>query len=192
MNKPLKLTSILKKVRSESEQNDIVLGDVLLALEYRGYGPLVLAAALLTVLPTGAIPGVPTLTGILVAYITVQMLLGFRHPWLPNVLMQRKISRETFDKAANKFGFATRQIDKLITPRLGYLFNGLTIRLVAIVCFVLALTMPPLEVVPFLAFLPAVAISCFGLSLSAQDGLLLLLGFLITAISFVAAIYSIG
>ena len=48
-----------------SESGDTTsLGEVIERFEDRGFGPLLLMPALIALLPTGAIPGVPTLCGI--------------------------------------------------------------------------------------------------------------------------------
>jgi len=65
-------------------------------------------------------------------------------------------------------------VDSLIRPRCQWLFGEYSARIVAAVCCVIAATMPPLELVPFLAFVPAFAIALFGLGLSAKDGLLVM------------------
>ncbi|WP_339927585.1 exopolysaccharide biosynthesis protein, partial [uncultured Cobetia sp.] len=53
------LTGLLEELDREIE-GDISLGDILEHFNSRGFGPLLVLPALLVLLPTGAIPGVPT------------------------------------------------------------------------------------------------------------------------------------
>lgn len=191
MSQSLKLTDVLQKVDEQADENNVSVKTVVKSLEYRGYGPLLLMAGLITVLPTGAIPGVPTLTAILILFISVQLLFGKKHPWLPNIILDRKISREKFDRAVDKGKAFTPKIDQFIKPRATFMFNSVTIKLIAGVCCVIALTMPPLELVPFLAMVPALAITLLGLSLSARDGALALLGFAIAASGAAASYFAL-
>jgi hypothetical protein len=49
-----------------------------------------------------------------------------------------------------------------------------------VVCIAIALTMPPLEILPFVASLSGAALTAFGLSLVAGDGLLGLIAWVFT------------
>src|SRR5690606_31710215 len=70
-----------------------------------------------------------------------------------------------------------RGVDRLLKPRLAWLVESHAVYAVAVVCALVALTMPPLELVPFAATAAGVAIAAFGLALSGRDGLLALLAF---------------
>src|SRR5262245_28933137 len=80
-----KLTSLLSDMDdSVSGQRKVTLADIVDALDRRGFGPLLVMPALVTILPTGAIPGVPALSGGLICLIAVQIVMGRKHPWLPD------------------------------------------------------------------------------------------------------------
>ncbi len=61
---------------------------------------------------------------------------------------------------------------------------------IAILCIVIAATMPPLEVVPFAATSAGAALAVFGLALIANDGLVAVLAIAITAIVAGLVVYS--
>ena len=67
------------------------VGDVVNKFESRGFGPLLLLPALIALLPTGAIPGVPSICGVTLCIICLQMAFGDEHPWLPAVLKNRSL-----------------------------------------------------------------------------------------------------
>jgi hypothetical protein len=74
-------------------------------------------------------------------------------------------------------------VDRVIKPRLSFLTGGLANRLVALVVVLIAFAVPPLELVPFAAALPSLAILAFGLGLIARDGLLVTIALLISGTS---------
>jgi hypothetical protein len=59
---------------------------------------------------------------------------------------------------------------------LTFITNNIVNRLIALVAALTAQLMIPLELVPFAAALPALAIICLGLSVSTEDGLMTLVG----------------
>jgi hypothetical protein len=61
-------------------------------------------------------------------------------------------------------------------------------RLVAVICVLISLAVPMLELLPLAAALPSLAILAFGLGLSARDGLLVLMASVVSA----AAIFLVG
>ncbi|WP_157747775.1 exopolysaccharide biosynthesis protein [Cohaesibacter sp. ES.047] len=185
----MKLTDILKKIHKDTDGNKIEAGEMVDILEHRGFGPLLLAASLLTVLPTGGIPGVPTVTAILVILIAGQILFGRQCPWVPEFLRKRSIEKETFEQTRKKAEPYTKFFDRFLKPRLKGLMSSGVVKAVAVLCIVLACLMPPLEVVPFAAILPALAIALMAVSLSAKDGIVMIVGLVIASVGILTSGY---
>lgn len=82
-----------------------------------------------------------------------------------------------------------RFVDRALRPRLT-LFTR-PIYIIAIVCAVIAAAMPAMELVPFSATGAGAPLTAFGLSLIAEDGLLALLAFIFTAVTFGLVIYNL-
>lgn len=176
------LTGVLDSLDDKASKNRITLDNIVNSIGNRGYGPLILAAALIEILPTGAIPGVPTFMAMLIILFSGQMVAGRRSPWMPRKLRDRGIEREKFDQARKKAKPVTARIDRVLKPRLGGLVTPTAARLVGVTCILLAMTMPPLELVPFMSSIPAAAIAFFAVGLCARDGLVILLGFVVAAL----------
>lgn len=146
----------------------------------RSFGPLLLMAGLIVLAPlVGDIPGVPTLMAILVLLISVQLLMGRRHFWLPQWLLRRSVSSKKFQTGMKWMRKPARGIDCLLRPRLVFLFRGPGLHLVAMTCTLIALAMPLMEFVPFSANGAGAALTSFGLALIARDGLLALIAFVL-------------
>ncbi len=182
------LTQVLDHLDDKADGDKLTVGAMLKSVGDRGFGPLILAAALIEILPTGAIPGVPTLVAIAVVILSFQLVLGRKCPWLPKKLRSKGFSREKYNKAREKSKPVTTRIDRVFKPRLHALTTPLASKVVAVACIVLAVTMPPLEFVPFASSVPSVAIALLAIGLTAQDGLFVLLGLIATMGSLLTAI----
>ncbi|NVK57516.1 MAG: exopolysaccharide biosynthesis protein [Alteromonadaceae bacterium] len=165
----------------EQTDGEVSIGEVVSKFENRGYGPLLLLPALISLLPTGAIPGVPSICGVTLFIICLQMALGQGYPWLPGVIKERSLDHEKLEHAISKFRPYINFTEKMLSPRLTVLAESPTSRFIAVFCAVVSLSMIPLEVVPFAAALPAFAITVTALGLMNKDGVVLLFGVLLQA-----------
>lgn len=179
MAEAINLTGVLDILDKKADDDRITIGSMVEAIGNRGYGPLILAAALIELLPTGGIPGIPTMVALLVILFAGQMVAGRQTPWIPEKLRTKGVAREKFEKAREKIKPVTTRIDRVLKPRISSLTTPAAARLVGITCILLAMTMPPMEVVPFLSYIPAAAIALFAVGLCAKDGLVILFGFIV-------------
>lgn len=182
MAKRMALTGLLDQLDGAECGGKIHLQDIVDNFSSRGFGPLLVMPALIAVLPTGAIPGVPTLCGLFIAFVASQLALGKQTPWLPRRLRERGFSHERFHQAVDRVRPWTQRFDRLLKPRLQAMTRPLPRRLVAALAAVLALSMIPLELLPFAAAIPALAIALLGLGLAAEDGLLMVIGLAVVAL----------
>src|SRR5690606_39397155 len=75
------------------EEERVSLAAVLNVVARRSFGPLILVAGLITLAPiVGDIPGVPSMVGILVWVVSIQLLLRRGQIWLPGWLLRRSLS----------------------------------------------------------------------------------------------------
>lgn len=190
MSEPHNITEVLEKVEEKTEgEKRISIGEFLTAFEHGGYGPLLLIIALLIILPTGGIPGIPTVLGIVVILIASQLVWGRPAPWLPKRLCNVGFKKSTFDKGIKKIKPVTSKIDYVIKPRMKWLASGFSARVVGLVCIILASVLPFLEVIPFADIIPGSAIALLGLGMTARDGVIIIIGWTIAAVALGAACY---
>lgn len=176
------LLQLLANVREEGES--IRLGTVLDLVGRRSFGPMLLLGGLITLAPLiGDIPGVPTLIGIFVFLIAIQLMLGREHFWLPTFLLDRQIRQRTLHKAVVLMMPTARFIDRFLRPRLTFLVNGGARYGVAVLAMLVSLLMPLMEFIPFSANAAGATLTVFGLALIARDGLVALIAFALTGLS---------
>jgi len=185
---------VLDRLEQSAEGAEGVTIDAMLdSVGRRSFGPLILVPGLIAMSPLSGIPTLPSILGVLVVLISGQMLLGRDHIWLPKRALERDVPKQSFLKGIRALRPVGHFVDRLIGPRLTFLTKGSGSIAVALVCLLIGATMPPLEIIPFLATAGGAALTLFSLSLIANDGLLALIGFTaVTGMATLAGIYWLG
>ncbi|NOT43412.1 MAG: exopolysaccharide biosynthesis protein [Acidobacteria bacterium] len=165
---------VLDRICSAAESRERTsIQDVLDLIGTRSFGPLVLLAGLVLMAPlVGDIPGVSTLTGLVVALTAGQFLVGRNHIWLPKWLLRRSAESASVEKAVSWLRPVARWLDRISRARMRWLTQGAGLFVIALACVIIATTTPLMEVVPFSAIVAGLALTSYGLALIASDGLL--------------------
>lgn len=181
-HRPANLRQLLDEIDAAATgREEVSLGVVMTAIGRRSFGPVLLLIGITLVSPLSGIPGLPTVMSLLLLVVAVQLLLGKGYFRLPRWLAKRSLERARVRKAVKWLRRPARVIDRLLKPRLTLLVRNQGTYVIALLCCVIALTTPALEVLPFSASIAGLAVTCFGLSLVAQDGCLALAAFVILA-----------
>ncbi|MFC3079080.1 exopolysaccharide biosynthesis protein [Phenylobacterium terrae] len=177
------LEDLLRELRKAADGNGpkVSVQEIMDAVGHRSFGPLLLLAGLLGMTPVSAVPGVPSMIALITLLVASQLLIGRDTFWLPRFLLKRTVKADKLQKTVHVAARPARVVDRMVKPRLQVLTGPVADRIVALVCVILALAVPPLEFLPFVAFIPSAAIATFGLGLIARDGLLVLIAFTISA-----------
>lgn len=172
---------LVQAVRGDSEK--VSVRGIIDALDARSFGLAVLLFALPSVVPMP--PGVPTVVGIILLIVAVQMVIGQRELWLPRILADREFDRKSLVKAFEGLAPKLAILEKVMKPRLlfitgrvGSIFIGV---IVLIMALVLILPLPPGGNFP-----PALACAVLGLGLTQRDGLTVLIGLVVSVVALVA------
>lgn len=176
---PQNLETLLKLLGQAGEpEKPITIECMLEATGHRSFGALLLVPGLLVFSPLSGIPGLPSLFAVMVGLVALQLLIGRKHFWLPRWLLRRCASRSKYDRAIAFLQRPARLVDRLLRHRLTVLTEGLAIRFNALVCLLIAATMPPLELIPFGNSTAGAALSFLGLGMMARDGVLVIVALL--------------
>lgn len=178
--KPNNLTGVVDTLLAETGRDKIRVEEILDSLNRKGFGPLLIAPCLLALLPTGAIPGMPALCGVLIVLISVQLLAGLRHPWMPRRLLGVSFRAQRLRNGIRRIRPYTQAVDRHVHNRLSFLAdNEISKRLTALVITSLGLAMIFIGFIPFFPALFALPVLFFALGLSVHDGVLLAVGYII-------------
>ena len=172
------LTALERAARSNGAK--VSVGEIVETLGPRSFGPLLLIAGLLGMTPVSAIPTAPTILAVVVILIAGQLALGRDSIWIPRWLAKMSVRASRFRKAMRTARKPARVADRVVRPRLTVLTGPIADRIAALACVLIALCVPPLELLPFVAFFPSLAIFAFGLALVARDGVLVAIALAVT------------
>jgi hypothetical protein len=177
---------------TDADNKEVTLDAILDEVGHRSFGSMLLVAGLVTVAPIiGDIPGVPSVMGLFVLLTAGQILLHREHIWLPDWLLDRSVEHDKFCKALEWLRPAARFIDRGIRPRLTWFTQEIGLHVIAAACIVIAAATPAMELVPFSANGAGAALTAFGLSLIAHDGLLAVLALAITTGTLGVVVYNL-
>lgn len=163
--------------RSAASQRRVSVGDTVEALGGRGYGPFLFLPALIEMSPIGGIPGVPTFLALIITIFAVQIALGRDHMWLPGFIERRSVDGDRMKAAVDKIRPVGAWLDRWFHGRLEKLTGPGARRIAAVICVILSLSVPPLELLPFASTAPMAAIALFGLAMTLRDGLVMVIAF---------------
>ncbi|AXR06879.1 exopolysaccharide biosynthesis protein [Salinimonas sediminis] len=169
------ITGFLDKLVEDTERT-VTVEDVVSTFKERGFGPLLMIPSLIALLPTGAIPGVPSICGITLFLVCIQLAAGRNHPWLPKALRERAIDHDKLQKAANKSRPYIKRMESLFRSRFTQLAEQPMRSIIAAFSGIVALCMIPLELMPFAAALPAGAIALTAIGITYRDGVVIAIG----------------
>lgn len=172
---------LVKAVKGESEK--VSVAQILDALDARSFGLAVLLFSLPSVVPMP--PGVPTVVGIILLIVAIQMVIGREDLWLPGILSKRSFDRQSLVKAFEGLAPKLGVIERVMKPRLlfmtGRVGSVLIGVIVLVMAFVLVLPLPPGGNFP-----PALACAVLGLGLAQRDGVVVLLGLIVSVVALIA------
>lgn len=153
----------------------VTVGWLMEQLGERSFGLTLFILALLAF-----VPGAATVTGILIAWPAVQMILGHDDAALPKLVARRTLNVDRLSRAIHFASPKLEWVERLIRPRWATPFQS-TKRLTGVVMLLLGLTM--VSPVPLGQFLPALVVMLLALAYLEKDGVALLVALIAAFIS---------
>ncbi|MFT4162530.1 exopolysaccharide biosynthesis protein [Shinella zoogloeoides] len=175
------LEDILHSIRGEH----ITLRDLLTMM---GESGLLLLCAFLSLpfLFPVSIPGVSTVFGAGIVLISAAITLN-RLPWLPEKVADRRLESGRLRPVLQRGVTFLRRIDRFFKPRFASVTTGAVMNRINGLALMGAglLLMAPLGLIPFSNTLPGVAILLLAAGISQRDGLVVLAGYAMVALTVV-------
>ena len=165
----------LDLLAAESQNEAVTLGWVLAQLNERAFGRFLLVLALPCCIPF--LYGIPQVVALPLMFVSAQILLGRRVPWLPSRLAARSVASAELRTLADRAGPWLRKIEAVSRPRLGFLTRAPMDRVVgaALVLFSASILVP----LPGTNTVPGIAVVVVAMGLLQRDGILVILGALL-------------
>lgn len=176
-----KTSELLRRILTELPADDTPIDHLVIQLRRRSFGGIIMLLALL-----GLLPGISLLAGLAILIPGVQMLFGLPAPLLPKFIRQRQIGRSKLRAAGATAIPWIERMERYVKPRW---LNFLVLPLPQVVGLtVLALGFLIAIPVPFINFVPAIALLCLSLGLLERDGLMIFLGLVIAVLAIAIGI----
>jgi hypothetical protein len=166
-------------LRELCAEDDMRLGDIVDRFGRRAFGSLLFVLAIPNLLPLP--PGSSTVLGAPLLLLSPQLALGVHAPWLPKWLEDRTISGAGISRAFNRLLPWVEKIEKISTPRMGFMFGTIGDRAIGVICSVLSFVL--ILPIPLGNLLPALTIGVLGFALLQRDGLFATAGYILAGFS---------
>jgi len=171
------MSTILRELCVVDPAQVDTVGEIVERLGRRSFGALIFVFAIINILPLP--PGVTIILGLPLLFLSPQVAIGLKAPWLPRSIRERPVNVANFDKAIGKILPRLESVEKLLKPRLTFLFGQIGDRLIGLTCTVASLVV----MIPLVHQLPAAAIALLALALFNRDGVLALAGYAFAGLS---------
>jgi hypothetical protein len=175
---------LLRAVRGEGEK--VTVREIIDALDARSFGLATLLFAIPSIVPMP--PGIPTVVGICLFIVSFQMVIGRPELWLPGILSKRDFDRKSLVGAFEGIAPKLAVIEKVMKPRLLFMTGRVGSVLIGIIVLIMAIVLI-LPLPPGGNFPPALACAVLGLGLAQRDGVIVLIGLVVSVAALVAVSY---
>lgn len=186
MQTPEKTSQIIASLMSahgsgEAEMiGNLTVGDLMASLRTRAFGLSLILFGLPNLLP---IPGLPILTGFILALLAIQIVVGRDVPWLPARIAGTTLPRARLNSAMARTLPLLRWIERVTKPRFAVAAGPTARRVVGLTVLVLAVLLIILPI-PWIGSMPqGLALCVLGLGLTERDGVLVTAGFVLAAVA---------
>ncbi|QFT96155.1 Exopolysaccharide synthesis, ExoD [Roseovarius sp. THAF8] len=168
----LAISDRLNQLTARAEGTEVSLAWILEQLHERAFGLFLLILALPCCIPF--LYGVPQIVALPLMFVSVQIMIGRRVPWLPGKLAARRVATASLRRLAERAGPWLRRIEAVSKPRLGVLTRRPMDHFVgaALVLFSASILVP----LPATNTVPGFAVVVVAMGLLQRDGILVLIG----------------
>lgn len=169
----LRTSEVFRGLKTIGSGERISLGELTTSLGDRGFGLLVLIFALPNIIQM--IPGVSTVSGVVIALVGLQMMIGRHAPWMPGFVAEKSMPREQLAAMVDRTVSWVERLERVAQPR----WTGMTrgpMHVVLGAMFVLLGAILALPLSWIGNFPPGVALVVLSIGMLEEDGLLVALG----------------
>lgn len=178
------LDELMEQILHEASSHPLTVRRIHEILSGRGYAALLCLFSLPFCLPI-TIPGLSTPFGFLLAFLGLRLAFGKR-PWWPKWILSKEVSYVTLKSIFDKMQWALTKLEWVLHPRLSFFVeHPLAHRVHGCLIFVLSLLLSMPLPIPFSNMFSALPIFCLGLGLLEDDGLLVIIAYALSVISFI-------
>ena len=175
-------SNILDRLTVSDSSERVTIAEIMLGLKGRAFALLLVLLGLPNCLPMP--PPIALISGFLIGFIAIQLMLGFQTPWLPRRVLAMGVARDTLEKTLKRARPYVLAMERLSKPRLSIFESSTILRVMGVLLFILSIAM--IVAVPVIGQIPlGIAVCLIGLGLVEKDGFVVLSGLLVGVIGVV-------
>lgn len=183
MDRPDRTSALLLEIAQEHGAR-VTFAEIVTGLRHRAFGFTMLLFALPCCLPMP--PGIPTVCGIALTLVSLNMLVGRRYLWLPRAITSRSIARADLKRIVQRVLPYLERLERICRPRIAVLTDGLGKVLIGAVVFALGVLL--ILPIPFIGNIPpGIAVVIIAIGVAERDGVVVVMGFVCAAIALALA-----
>ncbi|MDF2964882.1 MAG: exopolysaccharide synthesis, ExoD family protein [Rickettsiaceae bacterium] len=165
------------------------LKDIILEFHENGFALVMIFFSLPIAIPLPYPPGFTTLFGVPLILFSIQMMLGYENIKLSKRIEEYEINNSTLIMIAGKAIPILQRIEKYLKPRYSFANSVYCEQILGFISLVCAISIAiPL---PLTNSIPAWGITVMSLGLLKRDGLIILLGILVSIIGNIIAFFAV-
>lgn len=172
------LTNIVETAAAKAEQDYVTIGDMVTPDHTAHFSPLLLLPAIALVSPLSGIPLFSTVMGAIIFLVSLQMVAGRAHIWLPKWLLTLRTKGRYAKGALTQLKPTSRWLENRTSRRWAILTRKPLVVVPQVLCLLSGLLLPFLEFVPFSSSLVGLAVALLALGMMARDGVILVIGYI--------------
>ena len=186
---PERTSEVLRDLVAQGGAERITFREILTQLRHRAVGFALLIFALPCALPMP--PGIPTVCGIALVIIAVNLIAARQRLWLPRVIADKSVSRADLERMVERVAPYLERLEKICKPRFPIVTDQVGKILIGIV--ILALGFVMILPIPFVGNMPpGFAASIIAIGMTERDGLVVLIGTVASATAIALASVATG
>jgi hypothetical protein len=185
---PPRTSEMLRELAADAAER-VSFGEIVRGLRHRAFGFATLVFALPCCLPV--IPGIPTICGIALVIIALNLITARRRLWLPRFIAEKTVARADLERLVARALPYLKKLERFSRPRLeivtdtyGKILIGMALLLLG---FIMILPIPFVGNIP-----PGVAATIIAVGLIERDGVVVLAGLAASIVAVAVASAATG
>ncbi|HJR71186.1 MAG TPA: exopolysaccharide biosynthesis protein [Gammaproteobacteria bacterium] len=180
---PERTSEVLREIAAGDSER-VTFRDILTVLRHRVFGFTLLVFALPCSLPMP--PGIPTVCGVALVIIALNLIAARQRLWLPGAIADKSVARADLQRIVERAVPYLERLERVCKPRFAIVTEPVGKVLIGLVILVLGFIM--ILPIPFLGNIPpGFAATFIAIGMTERDGLVVLIGLLVSAIAIAVA-----
>lgn len=168
-------SALINDIYNKNIEDNIKIGTLLKSIDSGGFALLNLIFSIILMIPLP--PPIAIIAGLIVMFLSFQMIIGMKEVWLPKFITEKSIKRSTLTVIVEKSTIYLYKLERFTRRRFTFVSNPITERIIgAFIFFLAGITLTPIV---FANTIPGLAIILISFGMINKDGLMVIIGFIV-------------